>query len=82
MVSGLSYIKKADSLIKKYKKQTIKIYPTPPALFSPIQNIKNGLLFFLSLNSSLKKMDFSYKVELSFLFIYGQLIKRTKRRVI
>lgn len=33
MVSGLSYIKKADSLIKKCKKQAIKIYPAPPALF-------------------------------------------------
>ena len=33
MVSGLFYIKKADSLLKEYKKQTIKIYPTPPASF-------------------------------------------------
>ena len=33
MVSGLSYIKKTDSLIKKYKKQVIKIYLTPPASF-------------------------------------------------
>ena len=47
MVSGYSYIKKANPLIKKYKKQTIKIYPTPPALFfADEQKIKKWTSLF------------------------------------